>query len=557
MKLRAALTSVLALAALTFALPLAAEARLATPDGSSSAGSVGPRTAAGLRTAITPNGSWPVYHHDDAHTGADLTLNAVSSVRPGWTSVALDGQVYASPLIYGGIVYVATLNNTVYALNQADGSIIWSNHLHTPESRPNGTPGGWVCGNATPQGILGTPVIDPSTNRIYAVTLSGTDDLYRLEGLNLATGVADIPTVITTKASTGFDWTIQQQRGALAMSNGYVYVPFGGRAGDCGSYHGWVFAVPENGTAVTHNYVTPGVGAGFWAAGGVVVDDSTGKVFVTSGNGTGSGCDANSNGTPVFENDAVVRLSSTLAHEDSFVPFDWKNNWCGNDQDLGSAAPLLISPNLMFQAGKWGTGFLINPANLGGMDGQLFPTPSPQTYVEADVCLGNVGSGADATFGSFAYAAPFVYVECDGRGLVALHVNIGTPSFSPCDATCAAPDWHAGSGITFGPPIVAGGAVWVASNNGLYAFAASNGALIYHSAPFGINRFVTPAEAGGQVFVPAGTVVKQFVMGFGVNQSGPAPAPPSRLTPIVQASAPAPPTRQPVVQSTPNIPPPR
>jgi hypothetical protein len=204
MKLRAALTSVLALAALTFALPLAAEARLATPDGSSSAGSVGPRTAAGLRTAITPNGSWPVYHHDDAHTGADLTLNAVSSVRAGWTSVALDGQVYASPLIYGGIVYVATLNNTVYALNQADGSIIWSNHLHAPENRPNGTPGGWVCGNATPQGILGTPVIDPSTNRIYAVTLSGTDDLYRLEGLNLATGVADIPTVITTKASTGF-----------------------------------------------------------------------------------------------------------------------------------------------------------------------------------------------------------------------------------------------------------------------------------------------------------------------------------------------------------------
>jgi hypothetical protein len=506
-----------------------------------------------LATAITPHGSWTVYHHDNAHTGADLTLNTASSARAGWTSATLDGQAYASPLIYGGIVYEATLNNTVYALNQTDGSLVWSDHLRTPESRPNGTPGGWVCGNATPQGILGTPVIDPGTNRIYVVTLSGTDDVYRLEGLNLATGVADTPTVITTKALTGFDWTIQQQRGALAVANGYVYVPFGGRAGDCGPYHGWVFAVPENGTAVTHFYATPGFGAGFWAAGGVVVDDSTGKVFVTSGNGTGSGCNANSNGTPAFENDAVVRLSSTLAHEDSFVPKDWQANWCGNDADLGSASPLLISPNLLFQAGKWGAGFFLNPVSLGGMEGQLFPTPKPATYAEADVCFGNHSA---ATYSSFAYAAPFVYLECEGQGLVALNVNTAAPSFSPCDATCAAPNWHVASG-TFGPPIVAGGAVWVANGSGLYAYRASTGTLMYQSAAFGFNRFVTPAEAGGQVFVPAGNVVKQFVMTFGATQSSPAPPPPPRPTPVGQVTAPAPPTRQPVTQSTPNVPPAR
>lgn len=554
MKLRAALTSILTLVALTFLWPMAAAARVVSPDAGSSPVPTAQRTAAGLRTPITPNGSWPVYHHDDAHSGADPATNVVASVRSGWTSGALDGQVYASPLIYRGIVYEATLNNTVYALNQTDGTVVWSHHFYAPESRPNGTPGGWVCGNATPQGILGTPVVDPSTNRIYAVTLSGVDDLYRLEGLNLATGVSEITTTITTKALTGFDWTIQQQRGALAVSNGTVYVPFGGRAGDCGSYHGWVFAVPTNGAATTSNYATPGVGAGFWAAGGVVVDDVTGKVFVTSGNGTGSGCNANGNGTPVFENDAVVRLSSTLAREDSFVPLDWQGDWCGNDQDLGSAAPLLISPSLMFQAGKWGTGFLVNPANLGGMDGQLFPPPSPQPYVEADVCFGN---NSAATFASFAYAAPFVYVECEGRGLVALHLNVAAPSFSPCDATCAAPDWHAGGSTTFGPPIVAAGAVWAASNSGLYAYRAGTGVLIYHSASFGINRFVTPAEAGGQIFVPSGNVVRQFVMSFGVNQSSAAPAPPPRPTPVAQATAPAPPARQPVVQSTPNSPPAR
>ena len=115
------------------------------------------------------------------------------------------------------------------------------------------------------------------------------------------------------------------------------------------------------------------------------------------------------------------------------------------------------------------------------------------------MCFGNT---SDATFGSFAYAAPFVYVECEGQGLVALNVNTSTPSFSPCDATCGAPNWTAGGTTTFGPPIVAGGAVWVASDGGgLTAYDATTGALIYQSAGFGINRFSTPAEAGGQVFV--------------------------------------------------------
>jgi len=454
-------------------------------------------------TLAAANGSWTTYHHDDAHTGYDPTQSPADTANAGWTSATLDGDVYGEPLIYNGIVYAATLNNTVYALNQSTGVQVWMKHLRAPQTT------GWTCGGFQ-QGILGTPVIDVPGGRIYAATL-GSDDIYRLEGLNLATGFEELNTVITTPA-TGFDWTIQQERGALAISNGYVYVPFGGRAGDCGTYHGYVFPVPTNGTAVTSYYATPGSGAGYWGAGGVVVDDSTGKIFETSGNGTSIGCDANLNGTPVYENDAVVRLTAaTVAHEDAFIPQDWQHNWCGNDADLGSATPLLISPSLMFQSGKWGSGFLLNPASLGGMDGQLFPTPKPQAYQEAQVCL---GSTVDATFGSFAYAAPYIYLECNGHGVVALSTDTSTPSFVPCGATCPSPDWHAGAGLTFGPPIVAGGAVWVIDigGGGLYGFNATTGAQIYHSAGFGVNHFVTPAEAGGQVFVPAGTEIRSFNM---------------------------------------------
>src|ERR1700674_5302510 len=470
--------------------------------------SVSPRAVAAT-TVVTPNGAWTTYHHDDAHTGNDPAAPAIASVAPtvGWVESTLDGEVYAEPLIYNGVVYAATLNDTVYALNQTDGTDVWHHNLGAP------TAGGWGCGNVSPQGVLGTPVTDVSGGRIYVAAFF-VDNTYHLLGLNLATGVTELD---TTLAVAGFTWQVQQQRGALALRNGFVYVPFGGRLGDCSHpnppnpnipYHGYVVGVSTSGIGTLNVYQTPDAGIGIWTAGGIVVDDATGNVFAATGNGIAAGCSS------VNQNDAVVRLSPNLLLQDYFMPNDWQNHWGGKDQDLGPASPLLISPTLLFQAGKWGGGFLLDPNSLGGVDGQRFPTPKPAPYVQANICLGN---NSDATFGSFAYAAPFVYLSCEGgtnpalRGLVALNVNTGTPSFSPCNATCASPDWHAGSGITFGAPIVAGGAVWVANDGGgLYAFNASTGAQIYHSTGFGMNRFVTPAEAGGQVLVPSHTVIKSF-----------------------------------------------
>ena len=553
MRTRAALISAACIATLTLAAPAGVQAALVQgPTGGANAQAARAATAPiTASTPIVPKGSWPVYHRDDGHTGNDPSLPALTSVIAGWTSAALDDEVYAEPLIYGGIVYAATLNNTVYALNQADGSQVWSTHLRAPEARDAGTQGGPTCGNVSPQGILGTGVVDPLTNRIYVTTL-GSDDVYRVEGMNLLTGVHDFTTIIPASIGGGLDWRIQQERGAMAVHGGSLYVPFGGRAGDCGNYSGWVVGVPTSGSTTLNVFQTSNTGNGIWNAGGVVVDDTTGNVFATTGNSI-DGCPSDLTGAPIHENDAVVRLSPTLTETSFFMPVDWQNNWCVNDQDLGGAGPLLISPNLLFQGGKWGTGFLLNPSNLGGVDGQRFPTPNGSTE-SADVCFGNHG---DATFGSFAFAAPFVYVECEGLGLVAINVNTVTPSFGICSSSCPLPDWHVAGGTTFGPPIVAAGAVWVASDGGgLSAYRATNGALLYQSPGFGINRFVTPAEAGGQVFVPAHNQILDFNMVFGTAQSTPS-APPHRPAPVVPVGAPPPPTRQPVSQSTPTPPPAR
>ncbi|HXN01153.1 MAG TPA: PQQ-binding-like beta-propeller repeat protein [Candidatus Dormibacteraeota bacterium] len=486
--------SVGATTALLLALSAGGQHATASTAAYAAAPSHATASAPALKTAVTPNGQWTMYHHDNAHTGLDGSLPGAGGAAAGWVSPTLDGDVYGEPLVYNGLVYVATLNNSVYAINQTDGSVVWGVNLGAPQT------GGWGCGNINPTGILGTGVLDPSNSRIYEVAFLHQYGAYFLFGLDLATGNLRLETEVSPN---GFDWTIQQERGALAMShdNTHVYVPFGGRAGDCGSYHGWVVGVPTSGAQPDELFDTGPVGNGIWSPGGVVVDNNTGKVFVTTGNG---GCPSSYN-----LNDAVIRLSPTLGTEDYFAPADWHDNWSCNDQDLGSASTLLISPNLGFQAGKWGNGFLYNPNSLGGIDGQLFPTPSPQTYSSVDVCRGN---HSDATFGSFAYAAPYVYLECNGNGIVALQVNTSTPSFSNCDATCAGPSWNAGGGTTFGPPIVAGGIVWAVDINGggLYGFDAASGAQLYHSAGFGVTHFSTPSEAGSQIFVSAGTEVREF-----------------------------------------------
>ncbi len=485
------------------AIRIAVIAALVVTFTGATAAHAGPAAASKPRTtALVANGSWPTYHHDHAHTGYDPLAPALTTVQttPGWQLTALDGEVYAEPLINGGMVFAATLNNTIYALNQIDGTQVWSNHLQAPQTS------GWVCGNISQAGILGTPAIDTSANRIYAAGLvpanGATPPTYHVWGLDAATGntVFDVPLT----APAGFDWKIQQERGALAVANGYVYVPFGGRAGDCfdngAPYYGWVAAVPTAGGPPLW-YRTPSSGESVWSAGGIVVDDTSHNIFFATGNAIPC--------SGATLSDSVVRLNPTLGSASFFQPADWQGNWCAPDLDLGSASPVLISPSLLFQSGKHGGGFLIDPTNLGGLNGQLFPARAG--YTQVDAC---VGQHSDATFGSFAYAAPFVYLECEssgtGHGIAAVNVNTGGPSFSPCNNPCGAPDWNAGGTTQFGPPIVAGGAVWAASNSGLYAFDASTGAQIYHSASFGINRFVTPSEAGGQVFVPSHTVIRSF-----------------------------------------------
>src|SRR5205823_1377670 len=64
---------------------------------------------------------WPTFHHDAARTGVGGD-GSLGQPRQSWRSTPLDATIYASPLIVGDRVYLATEANSVYALDAANGT---------------------------------------------------------------------------------------------------------------------------------------------------------------------------------------------------------------------------------------------------------------------------------------------------------------------------------------------------------------------------------------------------------------------------------------------------
>src|ERR671936_347091 len=177
-------------------------------------------------TAQAAAPAWPRYHQDLGHNGNDVDAPALSAVGSQWTSPVLDGAVYASPLVVNHVVIVATENNTLYGLDAASGGVIWRTHLAAPVT------GGLPCGNILPIGITSTPVADPVAGIVYAVGSTPTPSLhYQLWALNLNdSGRLLWQQTITPTGAVGdvaFDPSVHNQRGALTLANGRVYIPFG------------------------------------------------------------------------------------------------------------------------------------------------------------------------------------------------------------------------------------------------------------------------------------------------------------------------------------------
>ena len=408
--------------------------------------------------------NWPTYHANLARTAVDASSPPLRGLRRLW-STQLDGQVYAEPLVVGNRVYAATENNTVYALNAGSGKIAWRRHLGAPVDAST-----LPCGNIMPvTGITGTPAI--SGGRLYVVAfLSG----YRhvLFGLKLRGGKVQMQRAVD---APGSDPRVHQERSALSVSHGRVYVEFGGLTGDCGPYKGQVVSVRAKGKAGLRVF-TVGVTreGGIWAPSGAGIDRK-GNVFVATGNGESSSS---------FDfGNTVIRLSPKLKQTSFWRPTN-AAELNQSDTDLGSVGPALLGGGRVFAIGKEGGGVILSAANLGGIGGQLF---------QGDVC----GGGA---YGGTAYQPPLLFVPCTD-GLIALRVNGN--SFTTA--------WRSDS-FNAGPPIIAGGVVWSIDIDAgtLTAFAPDSGRVVATESLGSVTHFATPSAGGGRLFAPAESQVVAF-----------------------------------------------
>lgn len=456
----------------------------------------GPSYAAAQSPQPAGSSSWTVYHGDPAGTGVAAPVSGVGTAAPVWSSPAVDGQIYGEPLVYAGRVFVATQNDTVYALSAATGAVVWSTHLGRPVPSAS-----LPCGDITPTvGITGTPVIDASRGEIFVVAdeLAGGKPAHRLVGLSTASGTVEMSQPVDPP---GADPAALLQRTGLTLDAGQVVFGMGGNYGDCASYRGRVAAVPERGGPPRYFTVdaAPAESQGaVWMGGAAPVVDSGGHIWVSTGNGS-----VYSDQQAYDDSDSVLELSSSLRLLQFFAPSTWATD---NSRDLDmSTAPVLLPGGQVMLAGKSRIVYLLNGAHLGGIGHQQATLGAEPDAIMGSACSNDIDGGA-------AVLDMTVFLPCTS-GIVAVQVTRSPPGMHLL--------WSSGTGG--GPPIIAAGLVWTIGQNGtLYGLDPATG-QVRQQATMGMpaNHFSTPSTGDGLLLAASADNVVAFA----------APAPGAATTP--------------------------
>jgi hypothetical protein len=350
-----------------------------------------------------------------AAVAGDVTTRAFDNNRSGWNSgettftstnlgslhltraFNVDEKVEAQPLIVGNVLFVFTMNNTVYRFDVNTGALLNSRNL-APAIDPCVIPGqmDWTC-MYKKWGIAATPVVDLATNSLYVVTFqrapgSGNNrnrehHLWTLDATTLGDQQPEI--LVRGNAdnggkhfNTGTEEPYQKLRAGLGLLQGTggrkaLIVMFSQNGEDpAGPGSGFVFAYDTRGLHHQAGFspvpavwcVTPNGGAGgIWMAGSAPALAGNDIYFTT-----GNGAVGNDNYSESF-----VKLTYTagtsganagkpsLALKDYWTAFNDQDR-AFNDQDLGASGVMLIPgfQNLL-GGGKDGVLYNLNRNNLG------------------------------------------------------------------------------------------------------------------------------------------------------------------------------------------------
>lgn len=474
---------------------------------------------AGVRPAA---GQTVATYHGRADRNGNFVMPALTwaraatlSLDPGFAP-RFAGHLYAQPLYWrppgrtSGVLIVASESNTVAAIDARSGDTLWSRTLGAPAPLS-----AFRCGNIDPLGITGTPVIDEASGTLYLAAMIAdppaagpTRQRHMLFALSLADGALlqgwpiDISDALHL-AGHSFISHVQNQRGALLIQGGTLYVPYGGFYGDCGDYHGWVVGVPLTEPQHVRAWRTRGRGGGIWAPGGIAGDGTS--LYVATGNTMGA--------AEWSDGEAIFRLAPDLVHSertgDFFAAADWRE-LDARDADLGGTNPLPLDlpeaaggQPVVLALGKDGRAYLADRRNLGGIGGSLAAkvvSPAPiRTAPAAYPAPGGV---------HVAFQGPGA--NCPGRygkgGVTVLRLRAGTsPSIET--AWCGVLS-GAGSPIVTTTDGRADPIVWILGaegDNRLHGFRGDTGESLFTGPPLvaGLRHFQTLIAADNSLFVGA------------------------------------------------------
>lgn len=508
---------------------------------------------ASANVAVTDLAGVFTYHNDLSRDGTNpqeygLTASSVNTSTFGKLfSCPVDGAVYTQPLWVPGVSIGGALHNVIYVATQHDSVFafdadanpcvqLWQvNLLDTMHGGTAGeTPVVWNdVGNVTagcygdvyPEaGVTGTPVIDPATGTVYLVSASeipgagsGNCSLppltffHRLHALDITSGSEKFNAPVgiaaqvtgTGDGSVGglvsFSSQLHHQRSGLALSNGTVYVAFAAHE-DQTPYHGWLLGYNASNVQLQVSVfnTTPnginGADGGIWAGGGAPAVDSTGDIYVSTGNGV-----FDESSTMSMQNDygdSVLRLTpaagatpngANLQLNGWFTPYD-ELMLEQNDTDLGSGGVILLPDrtaapqHLLVELGKDGVVYLIDRDTMGTFQANN-NSQIPQYF-----------NGTGAFWGTAAFWQNNLYFAGAGDVLKQFSFDPTTGLFcspQPCNPSPASQ-----SNQAFGFPDVSpsvssqagsNGIVW-ANNAGLYGYASPN-------AAGGVNCYQVPVPA--------------------------------------------------------------
>jgi len=496
------------------------------------------------------------YHNDNARTGQNLNetilnLSNVNSSSFGKLfTMPVDGVIDAEPLYLSSVsipgkgthnvLYAVTENDTVYAFDADNGSLLWQVSLLESGESASDDHG---CGQITPQiGITSTPVIDRKigpNGTIYTVAMSkNTNGNYfqRIHALDLTTGKEEFdgPTTVSARyKGTGdnshngyviFDPAQYAEREGLLLLNGVIYTGWTSHC-DARPYTGWLIGYSARTlkrTSVLN--VTPNGNEGsIWQAGSGMASDGE-NIYFLDANGDFD-TNLNSRGFPKNGDygNAFMKISTNdnkLRVADYFNMYNTVQESDG-DEDLGSGGAMLLPPmkdsknktwHLAIGAGKDSNIYLVNRNNLGKFN----PNNDNAIYQEIDGALPGGIWSMPAYFNGSVYYGPESYNLLQYKFSQA---KLGTTPTSSSATAFAYP----GSTPGISADQTKNGIVWAIEHSGapdvLHAYDASNlQNELYNSSQasggrdqFGFaSHFGTPMIVNGKVYVGTTSNVTAF-----------------------------------------------